>query len=123
MLSDGFVPLVRSIRNRRSWKKKPFDEDRALIDLLIDTKFKKMREEGITLMPGQALVKKTQLAKRWGWSLNKVKRFFKRLAQERGEAWAITEEVVSVSSSNPHERPRAIGTRITFIYWDRFGKE
>ena len=121
MISEGFIPLLRAIRDRPSWKK-PLTENEALIDLLFDTTFKKRKVEGVLLMPGQALVKKKQLAKKWGWSRERVNRFFKRLAQERGELWAIEEEVVSVSSYNPHERPRTIGTRITFVYWDRFGK-
>ncbi|MBA7614394.1 hypothetical protein ES703_21658 [subsurface metagenome] len=122
-MSEGFIPLLRSIRDRPSFlKEKPFNEDKALFDLLCEATFQGRRVEGVLLTKGQALVKKKQLTKRWGWSREKVSRFFKRLAQERGEAWAIEEEVVSVSSSNPHERPRTIGTRITFIYWSRFGK-
>lgn len=121
--TKGFIILPRCLRDRASWKKKPFDEDRALIDLLCDVTFKKRKVEGVTLLPGQILVKKKACAKKWGWSRMKVQRFFKKLQKERGEIWAIVQEIVSISSSNPIDKPRTIGTRVEFIYWDKWGRK
>ena len=87
--------------------------------MMLDTTFKERSKDGVKLMPGQVLVKKRELAKRWGWNIKRVRRFFNKLAKARGELWAIKEEVIRVSVTNPIEKPRAVGTRITFIYWDR----
>jgi len=120
---QGYIILLRAIRNRPSWNKKPFDKARALIDLLFDIKFKESRVEGVKLMPGQLLVKKRELTRRWGWNRPKVDRFLKQLARENTELWAIKEEVMRASTTNPREMVRAIGTRITFLYWDRLMRQ
>lgn len=118
-LNPGYAPVPRGIRDHPDWPKKPFTKGQALTDLFLSVTFDKQRIGGVLLVRGQALVKKKKLAKRWGWSREKVYRFFRSLEKDKGELWAIEQEIIKPSVTNPMKKPRTIGTRITFIYYDQ----
>ncbi len=58
------------------------------------------------------------LSKDWGWSRGKVRRFLATLEMGKGEAWAIEQEIINPAVMNPMKKPRSLGIRITFIYYN-----
>lgn len=127
-MSKGFVPLFRWIRDDADWKRKPFSRFEAKLDLLMETTFKNKRKieirgRYIMLTRGQLFISKWELSRRWGWSRERVNRFFKSLAKHKGELWAIEEKTVRASLPNPKEKPAALGTIAIFINFERLVAE
>lgn len=71
-MQRGWIRLYRRIQDHDLWNKKPFTEGQAWIDLLLHT-----NHDTCTIQYPQRY-----WAKRWGWSREKVKRFFEYLRQE-----------------------------------------
>lgn len=117
-MSKGYAPIPRIICDHPDYKKKPFSKGLALIDLFIKTTHDSQRVKGVKLMRGQLFITLKGLAKEWGWSRDKVRRFLAALEQKKGEAWAIEQEIITPSTVNPTSKPRVTGTRITFIYYN-----
>ena len=119
-MSYGCAKIPRGIRKHKSWRKKPFSAGQALVELFMDITFKRSRIlEGVKLREGQLFVKKKELAKRWGWTVKRVKRFLRSLEKDKGEIWEIKQEIARTPAANPGSSVYEIGTIITFINYDR----
>ena len=74
--------------------------------------------KGGRLVRGQLFITIHGLAKEWNWDRQKVRRFLAELERKSGEAWAIEQEIIKPSVVDPLKKPRVIGRRITFKYYD-----
>ena len=117
-VSRGYAPVPRIIRDHPDWKKKPFSKGQALVDLFLRTTHDEQRVKGVKLVRGQIFITIKGLAKEWGWDRQKVRRFLAALERAKGEAWAIEQETITPSTVDPMAKPRIIGRRITFKYYD-----
>ena len=118
-MSYGCAQIPRGLRRHKSYRKKPLCEWAALNDLFYDTTFKRSRIfEGVKLKEGELLIKKKELARIWGWDVRKVRRFLKSLEGSKGEPWEIRQEVITMPTMNPADRPYTIGTILTFVNYD-----
>lgn len=85
----GWVKVHRQITENIIWESpEPFDRRSAWIDLIMMANHEKRefinhRGKTITLQPGQLLTSTSNLALRWHWSVNKVRRYL-RLLNEQG---------------------------------------
>lgn len=91
------------------WEDKPFSKGQAWIDLLLmaNYAFQKTdsrKKDPVYLHPGEVLTTNRGLAERWGWSVNKVRRFLNTL-----------EEKAQVEQLKTH-----LFTKITVRYWDKY---
>lgn len=77
--SLGAITLLRAIQHNWCWKRKPFDEAHAWIDLLLLANFKdnELLFEGqmIIVKRGELITSSLKLAERWGWTRGKVRWF------------------------------------------------
>ena len=122
-MSYGCAKIPRGIRRHKSYRKKPFSEWAAIVDLMLDVTFCRSRIiEGVKINKGQMFVRKRELAKRWGWHVKQVKRFFKKLEITKSEPWTIKQQVLKATTRNPGEKSYEIGTLITFVNYDLFCK-
>jgi len=71
-VNRGWVRLYRRIEEHELWKQKPFSPGQAWVDMILST-----NHDTCLISRSQ-----TQLAKRWGWSRQKVCRFIKYLHEE-----------------------------------------
>lgn len=117
-MSKGYAPVPRIILEYPNSDKKPFSKRHALYELYLKATGDEQRINGIRLMRGQLFVTIKGLAKEWHWSRNKVRYFLADLERKSGEAWAIEQEIISPSTVDPMKKPRKIGIRITFIYYN-----
>ena len=117
-MSKGYAPIPRGIRDHPEWAKKPFPKGQALDDLFIRATFDRQKVKGVLLVRGQLLITIKGLAKYWGWSRWKVRHFLNSLERDKGEMWAIEQEIITPAVMNPMKKPRSSGTRITFIYYN-----
>ena len=118
-MSYGCAKIPRGIRRHKSWKKKPFSEGQALVDLFLDITFARSRiVEGVKLREGQLFVKKKELARCWGWDVRKVRRFLRSLEKAKGEPWEIKQETIRANAAGQGERSYEVGTRLTFLNYD-----
>lgn len=74
--------------------------------------------KGGRLVRGQLFITIEGLAKDWHWSKCKVRYFLAALERAKGEAWAIEQEIITPSMVDPMDKPRRIGRKITFKYYD-----
>ena len=86
-MKDGFIKLHRQIQDHWLWKNgEPFDKRSAWIDLLLLANWENATNsiKGIKFEQkrGEVVESISFLAKRWGWSENKVRRFVANLAEE-----------------------------------------
>lgn len=115
----------RNIQNHWLWKEKPFARGQAWLDLLLMARY----ADGKDLYNGHVVERKkgtvytsiSFLAKRWGWSVNKVRRFISELEAEQMctkngtadgtaltiENWAIYQDVRRADGT-PNETPNEI---------------
>lgn len=117
-MSKGYAPVPRIIRDYSGWREKPFSKGQALTDLFLRATYDREKVKGVLLMRGQLLITLKGLAKEWGWSRDKVRRFLADLERKEGEAWAIEQEIITPATVNPTSKPRITGTRITFKYYN-----
>jgi hypothetical protein len=86
MSSGGFIKLYRDISDTPFWHKKPFDEGRAWIDLILLANYKDgklLRNNKLIDIPrGTVPFSMGYLEDRWGWSNTKVKHFLSLLETE-----------------------------------------
>lgn len=73
MGSKGWIKLHRKLEQNFLWEEKPFSKAQAWIDLLLIANHD----------DGKVYRSQRWLAKRWGWSHTKVRRFLNRLEEER----------------------------------------
>jgi len=118
-MSYGCAKMPRGLRRHKSYRKKPLCEWAALNDLFYDITFKRGRIiEGVKLKDGQRFIKKRELARNWGWTVKRVKRFLRSLEQGKGKPWEIKQELIKMPATNPGDRSYAIGTVLTFVNYD-----
>ena len=79
MSDRGYIKLDRKLLENELWKEKPFDKARAWVDLLLLANYKDFEviHNGQTVKRkrGEVNTSLPWLADRWGWSINKVRRF------------------------------------------------
>lgn len=82
-MSDGWVKVYRHIEQNPIWFAEPFTKAQAWIDIVIIASYKKssfyVRGNEVVVQRGQFAYGELELAKRWKWSRNKVRRFLKWL--------------------------------------------
>jgi hypothetical protein len=78
-MNEGYISVYRQIFDHWTWKKKPFSEGQAWIDLLLLTNYtdKKVKfDRNITeVKRGSFITSIRILSERWGWSRDKVSHF------------------------------------------------
>ena len=83
MTKCGWIKLHRKSVENPMYFEEPFDKWHAWTDLLlmVNHERKQFISKGqlVTLEPGQMITSMAILAKRWHWSVNKVRRYFKLL--------------------------------------------
>jgi len=94
----GWIRLYRRIQEHELWHKKPFSEGQAWVDILLHT-----NHDTCTVQFSQRY-----WAKRWGWSREKVKRFFAYLRDET--------MVETLESGKIGERPSELTKQATKVY-------
>jgi len=94
----GWIRLYRRIQEHELWHKKPFSEGQAWVDILLHT-----NHDTCTVQFSQRY-----WAKRWGWSREKVKRFFAYLRDET--------MVETLESGKIGERPSEVTKQATKVY-------
>lgn len=75
MAHSGWIKLHRKILDSDGWLEKPFDKQRAWIDLLLLAQHETHGE----FRKGCVYKSKRELSDRWGWSVGKVTRFLDEL--------------------------------------------
>ena len=79
----GWISLYRKTKHHWLWPNKSYTKLEAWVDLLIEANHAENRFDIngtlITVARGQQARSQLTLSKEWGWSINKVKRFLKRL--------------------------------------------
>ena len=81
---QGYVYLQRKLLQSAIWQyNEPFDRRSAWVDLILRANYEDRevmaKNSVITVHRGQHLESVTHIAKRWKWSQNKVRRFFRML--------------------------------------------
>lgn len=105
----GFVPVYRAIQDHWLWNNdEPFSKGQAWIDLMLSVNHeeKKILINGrvVVIKPGQRWTSYRTLAKSWGWSKDRVKRYIKLL---KSDGMILTDETPS-------------GTLLTLTNWENF---
>lgn len=120
-MKDGFIKLHRKIQDHWLWKNgEPFDKRSAWIDLLLlanwETATNSIKGIRFEQKRGEVVESISFLAKRWGWSENKVRRFIADLTAEgmvradgRAYATSITIENYELFQSRRRADGRADG--------------
>lgn len=108
-MAKGYILLHRQLWDNEIWKtKEPFDARSAWIDLLLMANHADndcvMGKSVMKIKRGQLHTSYLNLAKRWRWSVNKVRRFF-----------GILDELGMV-----HTNGTPNGTTVTLINYDVF---
>jgi uncharacterized phage protein (TIGR02220 family) len=87
MQKNGWIKLHRRIQANWIWQSSnPFDKRSAWIDLLLlanhEDKKTLLGNELISIKRGEHITSERKLAKRWGWSRNKVRNFLEVLEKD-----------------------------------------
>lgn len=86
-MAGGYVKLHRDIMDHWLWQRKPFDEGRAWVDLILLANHATTRApykgEIIEFERGTVNRSITWLAERWGWSRDKTRRFLRLLERDQ----------------------------------------
>lgn len=101
-MGKGWIKIDRQIQDHWIWNDP--EKLKAWIDLLMmanhDVKKLEMRDGLVTIRRGQLVTSIDKLAKRWGWSKNRVYRFLKiletdRMVQRKANAYRTTLTIVN----------------------------
>ena len=112
--TNGYILLYKQIADPESWvwKDKPFSRGQAWIDMLLMANFKdvkvQLKGQLVSIKRGQLVRGLSSLADRWGWSVGKVQRFLKTLADEnmckvKGEPYG---QVITILNYNDYQDDR-----------------
>ena len=86
-MAGGYIKLHRDIMDHWLWQRKPFDEGRAWVDLILLANHATTRApykgEIIEFERGTVNRSITWLAERWGWSRDKTRRFLRLLERDQ----------------------------------------
>lgn len=122
MTKCGWIKLHRKSVENPMYFEEPFDKWHAWTDLLLmvnhETKQFVSKGQLLTLEPGQMVTSMAILAKRWHWSVNKVRRYFKLLdgmgmCKVDGTPNGTTITVVKWAFYQSDERTNGIGNGTT----------
>ncbi|MDK2917269.1 MAG: hypothetical protein PWQ37_2 [Candidatus Petromonas sp.] len=84
---EGWISLHRKIQKHWLWKDKPFSKGQAWIDILMMVNHEDgkayFRDSVYEVKRGERITSELQLAERWGWSRNKVRKFLDDLKKEQ----------------------------------------
>lgn len=104
MDKNGFVSIHRKIQDNWLWNEKPFSKGQAWIDLILLARWKdgKQLHRGKLLerKRGQVCCSMSWLAKRWGWSRDKVRRFMHMLETQGMVTLDATRHDTSITIEN-----------------------
>lgn len=120
----GSHPIWRKLRRHWTWKDKPFCKGAALIDLILRATFSygKIEVGGkiIELHIGQIFVSELNLMKDWGWSRDKIRRFFSTMEKDE----MIIQRTIKLSKhpADPNAG-KAVGKIITLLNYERLHKD
>ena len=107
-MAKGWIKFYRQSEDNPLYFAEPFDKWHAWQDLLLLVDSKEhdafTRFGAVHLMPGQGIFGEEQLAKRWKWSRNKVRRYFSLLSAQK----------------MAHIDGTAYGTVITIVNWEKY---
>ncbi len=82
----GYVKIYREIFDNWIWEDKPFSKGQAWIDLILLAKFKDekfaFKDSVVEGKRGTVYKSISNLADRWGWSRDKVRRFLRQLESD-----------------------------------------
>lgn len=85
-MNKGWVKIDRELLDHWSWEGHTFSEGQAIVDLHLKANYKpckvRLRAGFITLGPGQLARSENTLAREWGWSRGKVRRFLSILEED-----------------------------------------
>lgn len=103
----GWVPVFRSLQDHWVWSNdEPFSKGQAWVDLMLSVNHeeKKILINGrvVVIKPGQRWTSYRTLAKSWGWSKDRVKRYIKLL---KSDGMLFTDETPN-------------GTLLTLANWE-----
>lgn len=105
MDSKGWIRLDRNLLDHPLWKEKPFSKGQAWIDILLITNWKTSTDrvggKKKKSKPGQRWTTLSELAARWGWSKESVRRFLRSLERDGCVSLYVT----------------GLGTRLTVEKW------
>lgn len=86
-MKKGFIKIDRKIQANWLWGEKPYSKGQAWIDMLLRANWAdgriKHNGEFVAVKRGQLYKSEVELAKTWGWSRGKVRRFVNVLVHER----------------------------------------
>lgn len=106
--SKGWIKIDRAILENWIYQSREFDNLHAFLDILLTVNYSEhdfySKGKLVKLKPGQMITSIPILARRWGWSENRVRRFFGVLAE--GD---IVQTVGSPS-----------GSTLTVVNWDKY---
>lgn len=131
MAKNNYVKLFRSQLKHPIWKNLEYDTGKAWIELLILSSsntycFQVVRYDrevgSVTLHPGQQYVFPGNLAKRWGWSVQKVNDFLNKLATENAFK---NNDGAMIAKDYPIKIPLGkemirYGMRVTILNWELY---
>ena len=117
-MTKGHAPIPRIILEYPNNSKKPITRKHALMELFMKATYDEQRIKGVRLIRGQLFITIKGLAKEWHWSKNKVRYFLADLERKAGEWCAIEQEIITPATVDPLKKPRIIGRRITFKYYN-----
>lgn len=121
--NKGWIKVHRDLLEDQIWtSSEPFSKRDAWIDLLLTAAYKKEKDEedgkSIDILPGQIFTSFLALSRRWRWSRDKVRRFFRqtrhiridRVNRQTGkclitiENWEVYQ---NTKKTNRHTKPTA----------------
>jgi hypothetical protein len=85
-MRGGYLKLYRGIRELDIWKKRPFSEGQALIDLALRASYKTelvyVHRSFEKSHQGEVITSVVELAKDWGWSRGRVRNFVEKISHQ-----------------------------------------
>ena len=107
----GWISLHRQLQNNWVWKEKPFSKGQAWVDILLECNHAEnkilIKGKLLTVERGESLNSLKTWAKKWGWTIGKVRRFFELLQKD----------------SMIELKNESISTRLTVCNYDNYQNE
>lgn len=123
MADRGWIKLYRQIMQNDFWNERPFSKGQAWVELLLlaNHEDNTIRFNGrpMEVKRGQHLTSLRKLADRWGWSMNKVKRFLHDLEADGMVEIGGTQNGTQNGTASGTQN----GTLLTVVKYDVFQVE
>ena len=108
MNKDGYIQLPRSITDEEDYYKDRFTRTQAYIDLFFLAAWTertfRIRGNAVTIKRGQVATSENNLAVRWGWSRNTVRKFISELEKD-GKIEHHKSRIINVITLNSYYQP------------------